>query len=360
MGKLNQKHDPAVTSSAEGAKNKESEKMTALDSVFEVRLDRDVKGTRTRLIKFVEPAGNNGRAILRVVKPVEFEERRWPYLMTMPIFWVLTLWVMAKKKIRRLLGKSDPNINTFWFDGLGLSCRGIKDGVASWRALDIIYNHNFGQKKGLRGFVDDFWIGMINAQAVRNRLKLVKQEIRRAILRFSNHREVRILSLAAGSAQGVIEVMAELKKEGIRVRALLLDIDQTALDYAKQLACKYGVGDQIETVKASATQVARVSKGFKPQIIEMLGLLDYIPQDKAIRLVRKIRDSLESKGIFLTCNVRHNPEQHFLKWVINWSMIYRTPAELTEIVSEAGFRDSRLVYEPLKIHGLVIAQKDSA
>ncbi|MBI5221180.1 MAG: class I SAM-dependent methyltransferase family protein [Candidatus Magasanikbacteria bacterium] len=297
-------------------------------------------------------------AIMLPVKSAEFEKRRWPYILTMPISWLLTLWVILKKSICRWQGKPDPNINTFWFDGLGLSNRAIKEGAASWKALDIIYNHPFGHKKGLSGFVDDFWIGMINAQAVRNRLKLVKQEIRRAILQFSNHQEVRLLSLAAGSAQGIIEVMAEFKIKGIRVRALLLDIDQTALDYAMQLALRHGVGNQIETVKASVAQVVRVSKDFRPQVIEMLGLLDYIPQDKDIRLVEKIRQSLQTKGIFLTCNICHNMEMHFLTWVINWPMIYRTPAELAEIVTEAGFSDYRLIYEPLKLHGLVIAQKE--
>ena len=298
-------------------------------------------------------------AVVLPVKSIEteFERRRWPYILTMPISWLLTIWVILKKSICWWRGKPNLNINTFWFDGLGLSNRAIKEGAASWKALDVIYNHQFGQKKNISGFVDDFWIGMINAQAVRNRLKLVKQEIRSAILHFSNHQEVRLLSLAAGSAQGVIEVMAELKSQGIRVRALLLDIDQTALDYAKQLASQYGVADQIETVKASVAQVIRSSQDFRPQVIEMLGLLDYIPHDKAIRLVRKIHESLEVKGIFLTCNICHNPEMHFLRWVINWAMIYRTPAELAEIVTKAGFSDYRLIYEPLKLHGLAIAQK---
>ncbi|MEK7653457.1 MAG: class I SAM-dependent methyltransferase family protein [Patescibacteria group bacterium] len=292
------------------------------------------------------------------IKLAKFERRRWPYVLTIPISWLLTLWVIIKKSICRWQDKPEPNINTFWFDGLGLSNRVIKEGATSWKALDIIYNHPFGQRKSIGGFVDDFWIGMINAQAVRNRLKLVKQEIRRAILRFSNHQEIRLLSLAAGSSQGIIEVMAELKTKGIRVRALLLDIDQTALDYAQVMAKRHGVDDQIETVKTSIAQVARVSRDFRPQIIEMLGLLDYIPHDKAIRLVRKIWESLDSKGIFLTCNINHNIEMYFLKWVINWSMIYRTPAELAEIITKSGFSDYRLIYEPLKIHGLVIAQKE--
>lgn len=297
-------------------------------------------------------------AVIQSTKAAKFEKRRWPYILTMPISWLLTFWAMAKKIVYRVLGKPDPNINTLWFDKLGLSCRKVKEGYASWRALDEIYNYKFGRRNGLGGFVDDFWEGMLNCQAVRNRLKLVKQEIRRAILRFSNHKEVRLVSLAAGSAQGIIEVMAELKTKGIKVRTLLLDIDQTALDYAKQLAAYNGVNDQIEIVKASVAQVVKVSRNFRPQIIEMLGFLDYIPQDKAIRLVGKIRQSLEAKGIFLTCNIRHNIEMHFLKWVVNWPMIYRTPTELAEVVTEAGFNDCRLIYEPLKIHGLVITQKD--
>lgn len=289
-----------------------------------------------------------------------FETKRWPYVLTMPISWLLTLWVIVKKIFYRWLGKTDPKINTLWFDGLGLSCRGIKDGSASWRSLDIIYNYRFGQKKGLSGVVDDFWIGMVNAQAVRNRLKLVKQEVEQAIMQFDGFREVRLLSLAAGSAQGVIEVMAKLKTKGIMVRTLLLDIDQTTLDYAKTLAERHEVGNQIETVIKSAACVARVSRDFQPHIIEMLGLLDYIPHCKAIRLVRKILGSLPDNGIFLTCNIAPNPEMHFLRWVINWQMIYRGPAELAEIIIKAGFDNCRLVYEPLDIHGLAIAQKNGA
>jgi len=284
-----------------------------------------------------------------------FEKRRWPYYLTMPISWLLTIYVIVKKAVCKLCRISGPSINTFWFDGLGPSNRRIKEGAASWKALDIIYNHRFGASP--LNVVDDFWIGMINAQAVRNRYKLVKQEIRRAILRFSNHQEVRLVSLACGSAQAVIEIMAEFKAKGILVRTILVDIDQDALDYANRLAKQNGVAGQITTMKTSVSQIVRIARDFKPQVIEMLGLLDYIPQDKAIRLAGKIHESLERKGIFLTCNIAPNLEMHFLTWVINWPMIYRKPTQLAEIAHEAGFSDLRLIYEPLKVHGLVVAQK---
>jgi len=290
-------------------------------------------------------------------KPVKFEKNRLPYILALPIIWLLTLWVMVKKFVYRRLGKTNPKINTFWFDGLGLSPRKVKENATSWQALDEIYNYQFGQRNGIGGLIDDFWEGMLNCQAVRNRLKIVKRELKQAILQFNNSKEVRILSLAAGSAQAVIETMAELQSEGIYIRTLLVDIDQTALDYAMQLAKLHCVSGQIKTVKASVAWVYRISRDFQPHIIEMVGLLDYIPREKAIKLVKKIQRSLVNKGIFLTCNIVSNFECHFLKWVVNWPMIYRTPSELVEIVREAGFSDYRLIFEPLKIHCFAIAQK---
>ena len=303
-------------------------------------------------------AGRHG-VICRVAKQSHhrFERNKWLYILTMPVFWFSVFWVMCKKAVCNLAGLPSFKTNCWWVDGLGEENRAVKDGAASWKALDIIYNHRFGMSWRLSHLIDDFWIGMINAQAVRNRLKLVKLEIRRAIMAFDHGQEIRLISLACGSAQGIIEVMAEFKKEGIVVRTILLDIDQSALDYATELAKKHGVSDQISIVKSSAAQVVRVARDFHPHIIEMLGLLDYIPQDKAIRLCNRIRGCLVPRGIFLTCNVCHNMEMYFLKWVIDWSMIYRTPAELAEVVSEAGFGDYRLIYEPLKIHGLVVAYK---
>lgn len=290
------------------------------------------------------------------VKDTSFETSRLLHTIAMPIFWLLIVWVAMKKNVRRKLGKSEPETNTFWFDGIGPGCREVKEGAASWKALEVIYNRPSGQVRNVGGFVDDFWNDSVNSKAIRNRLKLVKKEIKSAILQFSGQEEVRILSLAAGSAQAVIEVMSELPAE-VRVKALLVDIDPTALKYAKKLAEKYGVVDQIETIEASVAQVRRISRDFKPNVIEMLGLLDYIPQQKAIRLVEKIRESLDPHGIFLTCNIAPNREMHFLKYVINWEMIYRSPVDLEEVIAGAGFDDYRLVYEPLKLHGIAVARR---
>lgn len=296
-----------------------------------------------------------------VTKPLPvsmYETRRWLYWLALPVMWLLTLWVMSKKGIRKFLKLPDVRTNSLWFDGLCPELRKVKEGAASWKALDQIYNWRFNQGYGLGDRLGDFWFGMINAQSVRNRFKLVKEEVRRAIIACNGHQEVRILSLACGSAQAIIELIAEFKSKGSYVSAMLLDQDQTALDYAQVLAHRYGVSDRIQVVNATVFRVSGVAKTFKPQIIEMLGLLDYLPYPTAVKLISKIQEVLPPKGFFLTCNIMHNSEQHFLKWVINWPMIYRTPQDMAEIVSNGGFNNVRLVSEPLKLHVLAVVQKE--
>ena len=290
-----------------------------------------------------------------IIRSGKYEKCRWPYVMSLPVMWMLILHVMFKKTMSKKLGLQDPYINSLWFDGLGLECRKVKEYATTWRAMDIIYNHPFPQNKTFRGLVDEFYWNSLNCQALRNRLKLIKAELRSSISHIDTA-EVRIMSLACGSAEASIEIIAEYKKKGKIVKAVLVDIDKDALTRAEKLAEHYGIKDQIVTVNDSVYSVSEISRDFKPHIIEMLGLIDYISQDEAITLAKKIQESLEPLGFFLTCNISPNIEQHFLTWVINWPMIYRNPEDMVEIADRVGFSEYRIIYEPLRIHGLLIAR----
>lgn len=292
-----------------------------------------------------------------VIRMEKYEKFPWPYILSLPFMWLITIYVMGKKSVYKALKIPGPKINTIFFDGLGMECRKVKEYAATWRAMDIVYNHPYPYRKTFRGFIDDFYWYSINCQGLRNRLKLIKDELRGTIAKVKHDGEVRIISLACGSAEASIEIMAEFKKKGLKVRAILIDIDGEALKRAEKLAEHYGIKDQIETRKESIYNLSDFSLGFKPHIIEMLGFLDYVDQKQAISLAQKMQEALEPRGFFLTCNITNNIEQHFLKWVINWPMVYRKPEELAEIATKTGFNDYRLIYEPMKIHGVLIAQK---
>jgi hypothetical protein len=268
---------------------------------------------------------------------------------------------MAKKTACRMLGIAAPRVNSLFFDGLGPGSRAVKACAGQWKALDIIYNHRFYQQEfaargSVAGWIDGFWSGMLNCQAVRNRLLLAKVELKRVILQMGTD-HVHIVSLAAGSAQGVIEVAAELKPCGVRVSLLLMDIEPSALVYAQGLAQEHGVGDQVEVLAGDVRKSIRVIHDRKPQIVEMIGLMDYLPDPMAIRLIAAIRRGLPEEGVFLTANIYKSFERHFVKWVMDWKMIYRNPTSLGNILASAGFQEFRLISEPLGIHGIAIAKK---
>ncbi|MFW5853420.1 MAG: SAM-dependent methyltransferase [Patescibacteria group bacterium] len=290
------------------------------------------------------------REKLRPIDRLEFEQSLWFHLVA-PVMMVLALVTFFKKTVYRVMGWGSPIYNSSWFDGWGRKTLAIRQGAASWRALHLIYNHDFSGN-----LVDDFWIGMRNAQAVRNRYKIACAELAEAVNRFRRESEIRILSLACGSAESVIKTVADFKAKGVTVRVLLVDRDQTALDFAQGLAQDSGVSSQVEVRRETVSNVLEISREFAPHIVEMMGLLDYLPDDKAEKLLSQIHSALPPGGVFLTCNIAPNSERWFLYQVIDWPMIYRWPDRLARILLRSGFVSVRLVYEPHKIHGVAVGQ----
>lgn len=275
---------------------------------------------------------------------------------------ILTLWVGLKKIV---LG-STIRTNTFWFDGVSVVCRRIKENAFSWRALDIIYNIPHLENSTFENRITNFWNKSLNAQAARNRLKLTKRLLEKAIRETAEKdKEVRILSIASGSAQGVIEVIArvekELGEEGVKIKAMLLDREESAIAHSRRLAQESGIIEGITFLQESTHFLEELTRDFRPQIVEMVGFLEYRPYNKAIKLLEKIHRVMSWEGILLVSQIAPNPERFFLQVVANWPMIYRNSSEFSDIISKGGFlpKDCQISYEPLKIHGVGICKKSS-
>jgi len=203
---------------------------------------------------------------------------------------------------------------------------------------------------------------MRNAQAVRNRFKIVKQEILRCLA--SLHREgkpLRLLSLASGSAQGVMEAVAEFQRAyQVDVSLLLMDIDEEAREYVQFYAKENGLHD-LQYRCGNVLRFRGLIGEFRPTIIEMLGFLDYLEDPTAIFLIKEINRSLVDGGYFLTCHIHDNAERSFLETVISWGkkprMLYRTCDQLKGLVWSGGFMVTKLITEPHRIHTVLVAQK---
>jgi SAM-dependent methyltransferase len=275
------------------------------------------------------------------------------YILFIPFFLIIAIYVYLKKKII-----PNPKFNFYFFDGVSKLCKEVKENAAKWRALDLTYNNRAGKNGDL--IYNFFWHSLKNSRALRNRLKLIKFLLLNSIEEISKEEnEVRLISIASGSAQGVIETIAKAKERGILVKGVLIDLDPTALEYSKKLAQEMKVENQLTFLNKTASAITGIGKNFKPNLIEMVGFLEYRPFDKAVKLVTSIYQVLEKEGIFLVSQIVPNAENFFLREVINWPMVYRKPKELAKILSLSGFSLNNCIFyeEPLKVHYIAECKK---
>ncbi len=276
-----------------------------------------------------------------------FEHRRWPYILAWPSMQLIVFIVFLKKKILNIFGVS-PKRNSLFFDGLGKTCKFVKDTAGAADSMHEIYNYPFKC-----GIISDFHQGCLNCQAVRNRFRLDKIIIGKLIEALPEKKEVKILSLASGTGQALIELMAKMPNRNIK--ALFVDRDNKSHDMALALAEQNFVVNKISFVVDDAFAVEKYYD-FKPDIIEVIGLLEYLMDEEAIELIRKIRGIMVPCGKLVISSIRKNIETRFVTWVIDWPMVYREPKQLKNLLHAGGFVKVFIDKEPLNIHSIAVAE----
>lgn len=230
--------------------------------------------------------------------------------------------------------------------------------VKTYRALETMYTFPFRKKGRKTTISDNFWeLWWSNPRAVRNRLKLVKTLLRQSIEEVYKRKSIiQLISLGSGSARAVFEVMAI---NYYPVEAKLIDVNKSAIKYSQKLAATYNLNH--ERIKYYCGDIDNIEQycgnGFQADIVEMVGLLDYLSSEDAIKIFKKIYKVLAPEGWFIVSNITKNIEKPFVTKGMNWPMVYRTKKELSSILSETGFAYHKIFCEPLKIHLIVLAKK---
>lgn len=267
------------------------------------------------------------------------------------------------------LNSLPPKVGNFLIDKTTSTGKEIRNKATTYYALDTLYTtHKFSTKNGfLKGTIEYLWFKLGNPRAVRNRLKLVKKFLEIIILeRTANDsdKKMRIFSLGCGSARAITETLYKLKTEGQLNKSIfeikLLDKAPEALELSKKIIHEHSLDENCFSFIVDKVRNFDIYlNGGLADVIEMVGVLDYLENIDAIEIFKKIHTNLEEGGFFITANIRKNREVPFVTKTIKWHMIYREPSDLLNILLAAGFDKTKIkiVYEPLKIHGVAICQK---
>ena len=251
------------------------------------------------------------------------------------------------------------------------SHRSAKEVVANktqHTALEILYQQ--GSTFSSRNFFEKMalwiWFGLDNPRAVRNRLKIVKKEIQKELSnQFENKEEVFLLSIASGSARAVLEAIANTveKYPQRTIDVVFLDKNPMATEYSKNLATELNLFPHKDihiswVTDTVGTYLTNMSSPNSFDIIEMVGLLDYFADEKALSTFTGVLALLKSQGIFVCANIDTNRERKFVTRFIGWKMIYRSAQELVNLLVKSGFNRQSITvfYEPLRIHSITSAR----
>lgn len=240
----------------------------------------------------------------------------------------------------------------------------VIENATTHKALEVLYSKgDLFSFKGLGNrFFKYVWFNLENTKGVRNRLKFVKREISNHLKQISKiDKEINIISIASGSSRAVVEVVQnEEYLRDTKLSLTFLDKSEHAIDYSKNLSTKIShLPIKLEWIHGTVGSFLSNPPEKKFDIVEIVGLLDYFDDKKTEEVFRGIYNILQDGGILITANICHNKEEKFVTKIIDWPMIYRSPDELANLVYAGGFdyNKMKVFYEPLKIHGIVVAKK---
>ena len=246
------------------------------------------------------------------------------------------------------------------------AAREVIEHKTTHRALEVLYQEPDAPRPKTSAIEELFykiWFSTSNSKAVRNRLKIVKRELKHACTElFSRGEDVRLISIASGSARAVIEALNELTvPAGKSVKVLFVDKSPHALEYSKRLAGETGLTQRypLSWAEDTASKFMQHHQDGSPNIVEMVGLLDYFDDTKMHDLFENIHTNLAPGGYFITGNIAHNRERKFVTKFIGWKMVYRFAQEVARAMENVGFdpHNIRPYYEPMRVQSVVVAQK---
>lgn len=180
-------------------------------------------------------------------------------------------------------------------------------------------------------------------QAVRHRVCYLAGKIKAAAARVGPHRPARILSVAAGPA---MELQQLLRKDPALPRAgpaeiTLLDQDASALRHAREQiearAAQAGVEVTLRCLNTSIRTVITEGLNGSYDLIYSAGLFDYL-RDRTARAVGiRLADTLAAVGHAVIGNFgTANPTRALMELILDWPLHHRSASDLHQLFGDIG------------------------
>lgn len=188
-------------------------------------------------------------------------------------------------------------------------------------------------------------------EAYRHRLTVLQQSLdEQAVRCHEEGRELRVLSIGAGAANEVVRFLASNELSN-NAEITLADFNEETVAFARsqvmqaqrdhwRLARPSFVTTTIQQLVADESRMRRrglaalgpVARMAGYDFIYCTGLFDYFSDRVCGRLLAMMQEMLAPGGSIVVCNFTPaNPIRAFMKYVLDWNLIHRTPEQLAAL-----------------------------
>jgi extracellular factor (EF) 3-hydroxypalmitic acid methyl ester biosynthesis protein len=184
------------------------------------------------------------------------------------------------------------------------------------------------------------------SEAVRNRKDVIKARLRDLVGGWVTRRPIRIVSVGCGPALDIHEMLDEIEDQRAMMEIVLFDQDKLALGHAFRQISRLVASKRLgnirvtylhDSIKRLLKDPAIFGQGAAFDAIVCSGLNDYLQLRTAITLTRNLFGNLAPGGWLWVGNMTPcNPSRWIMEHHLDWNLIYRTPAEMTEFARIAA------------------------
>jgi hypothetical protein len=215
-----------------------------------------------------------------------------------------------------------------------------------YEIMNGLYGNHFAGQTLFAKAVNMCFVSTPAAAAVRARKDMIKGELLRLIESHRGPEPVRILSIAAGPAQEVYELLLERDELPCRLEIVLFDQDKRALSFSygrlqRLIARKFRESVTVVHLHDSIKHLLRGADVFAGQApfhaVYSCGLFDYLQLLTGVSLCRSLFSLVAPGGrLFVGNMVPSSPSRWFMELHLDWFLVYREREEMLELAKLAA------------------------
>jgi 1-acyl-sn-glycerol-3-phosphate acyltransferase len=206
---------------------------------------------------------------------------------------------------------------------------------------------------------------LFQTKALRNRLKIVKKLLKESLLEIQSKNEIKILSLGGGSLRSVLSAIAEINNPKLvnKVEIVSVDRDLRSEELIEKVKKELGLENiKIKILSIESLEFLKSIEKNTPtkfDIVEVIGLIDYLKEDIVIKKLNLIYNIMKDKSFLILSNIAPNNEAKFLE-NINWPhLYYRNVVDLVYILKKTPFKKAtKIIEEPIGFHNIIYYVKN--